>query len=144
MVKLKTILRERNNTNFSTGEVFINAIKSCIPRGVENKYLAKVYQALRIEVNHELDSLKSMLLQCRDLFNPGGRLVIITYHSLEDRIVKNFIKTGNFEGKPEKDFYGNLLVPFKALSNKVIVPDEEEITRNSRARSAKLRIAEKI
>lgn len=127
-----------------SSDEFIEAIKKCIPRGIENKYMAKVYQALRIEVNQELEALKKMLLQCLEVMNPGARLVVITYHSLEDRIVKNFFKSGNFEGKIEKDFFGNPIIPFKTISNKVIVPSAREIEENSRARSAKLRIAERI
>ncbi|HEY4787104.1 MAG TPA: 16S rRNA (cytosine(1402)-N(4))-methyltransferase RsmH [Bacteroidales bacterium] len=138
------IVSRREAHPFSGSEQFIEAIKTCIPRGNENKYLAKVYQALRIEVNRELESLKSMLTQCNEVMLAGGRLVIITYHSLEDRIVKNFIKTGNFEGNAEKDFYGNVTAPFKAVNNKVIVATEEEVKSNNRARSAKLRIAEKV
>jgi len=138
------IVSKRDSKAFSTSSQFIEAIKPCIPRGVENKYMAKVYQALRIEVNRELESLKSMLSQCVDLMPEGGRLVVITYHSLEDRIVKNFVKTGNFEGKMVKDFYGNPIAPFRAVNNKVITPNEDELKENSRSRSAKLRIAEKI
>ena len=138
------IVSGRSASNYKTSTQLVNAILPCVPRGAENKYLAKVYQALRIEVNHELDSLKLMLHQCNDVMNPGGRLVVITYHSLEDRIVKNFTKTGNFEGKVEKDFFGNVISPFKPLNNKVIVPSELETNRNPRARSAKLRIAERI
>jgi 16S rRNA (cytosine1402-N4)-methyltransferase len=138
------IVKVRENKPFRTGNEFITAINKCIPRGAENKYLAKVYQALRIEVNQELEALKQMLTQCLELMAPGSRLVIITYHSLEDRIVKNFFKSGNFEGKVEKDFYGNQITPFKLINNKIIIPTEEEIETNSRARSAKLRIAEKI
>jgi 16S rRNA (cytosine1402-N4)-methyltransferase len=139
-----TVISERSNTNFSTSNQFIDAIRPCIFKGAENKYLAKVYQALRIEVNRELEALKALLNQCIELIKSGGRLVIITYHSLEDRIVKNFIKTGNFEGKANKDFYGNPMAPFRPLNNKVITPSDEERASNSRARSAKLRIAERI
>lgn len=138
------IIRARSNKPFTNSSGFIDAIQRCIPRGAENKYLAKVYQALRIEVNQELEYLKQMLEQCIDIMLPGARLVIITYHSLEDRIVKNFFRSGNFEGKIEKDFYGNPIAPFKTINNKVIVPSPEEIEFNSRARSAKLRIAERI
>lgn len=112
-------------------------------RGRENKFFAQVFQALRIEVNGELDALKEMLLQTTKVLKPGGRLVVLSYHSLEDRLVKNFLKTGNFEGLEKKDFYGNLLSPFKPLTRKPVVPGEEEITLNGRARSAKLRIAER-
>ncbi len=115
-----------------------------LPKHSEHKFLAKVFQALRIEVNREMEFLKDMLLQTIDVIKPGGRLVVITYHSLEDRIVKNFIKNGQFEGAVEKDFFGNLKVPFKAVNRKVIIPTDEEIKINNRARSAKLRIAERI
>lgn len=138
------IVSNRESRAYSTSSQFIEAIKPCIPRGAENKYLAKVYQALRIEVNRELESLKSMLSQCINVIVPGGRLVVITYHSLEDRLVKNFVKAGNFQGELEKDFYGNIKAPFKALHSRVIVSTEEELEINSRARSAKLRIAERL
>ena len=140
---VSAIAGRRAYASFQSGDDFIDAIQSCIPRGTTHKYMAKVYQALRIEVNHELDALKEMLMQCPDVIKSGGRLVIITYHSLEDRLVKNFIRSGNFEGQVEKDFFGNQITPFKALSRKVIVPTKEELTENNRARSAKLRIAEK-
>ncbi|MDR1883149.1 MAG: 16S rRNA (cytosine(1402)-N(4))-methyltransferase RsmH [Prevotella sp.] len=110
----------------------------------EKKILAQVFQSLRIEVNEEMETLKEMLEQALDILKPGGRLVVITYHSLEDRLVKNFFKSGNFEGKIEKDFFGNFETPFKLINNKVIVPSSEEKERNPRSRSAKLRIAEKI
>jgi 16S rRNA (cytosine1402-N4)-methyltransferase len=139
-----TIVLARAQTDFLTSNQLIEAIKPCIFKGAENKYLAKVFQALRIEVNHELEALKAMLSQCTEMISPGGRLVVITYHSLEDRIVKNFIKTGNFEGTLNKDFFGNAITPFKPLNNKVITPSEEELTENTRARSAKLRIAERV
>lgn len=117
---------------------------TCAPRAIENKYLAQVFQALRIEVNNEMEALEEFLKASLQLLKPGGRLVIITYHSLEDRLCKNFMKSGNFEGKAEKDFYGNLITPFRLINRKVIVPGEEELAVNSRSRSAKLRIAEKI
>jgi len=120
------------------------AIARCVPRNNENQYLAKVFQALRIEANGELEALKRFLLSTVNTIKPGGRLVIITYHSLEDRLVKNFIKAGNFEGDEIKDLYGNSQSPFKAINNRVITPTEEELERNSRARSAKLRIAERV
>jgi len=113
-------------------------------RGKENKFFAKVFQALRIEVNDEIGALKAFLEQSAELLKTGGRLVVISYHSLEDRLVKNYIKAGNFEGTIEKDFYGNQLRIFNPVTRKPIVPDEKEIEANSRARSAKLRIAEKI
>ena len=108
----------------------------------EKKFLAQVFQALRIEVNDEMRALREMLQQTLQVLKPGGRLVVITYHSLEDRLVKNFLKTGNFEGKAEQDFFGNIRSPFRLVNNKVIVPSDEEIERNPRSRSAKLRIAE--
>lgn len=122
---------------------FQKIIAPCVPKLKEKKYLAQVYQALRIEVNGELDALEDMLLAAEKALRPGGRLVIITYHSLEDRIVKNFLKTGNFEGKVEKDFYGRTERSLELVNRKVIVPSVEEIEQNPRARSAKLRIAEK-
>lgn len=140
----KAIVTAREvDTIKSTGQLN-SIIEKCIPPQSKNKFLAMVFQALRIEVNDEMGALHDMLLQATDLLRPGGRLVVISYHSLEDRPVKNLIKTGNFEGKLNKDFYGNPIVPFKSITRKPIVPDEEEIAENSRARSAKLRIAEKL
>lgn len=138
------IIEARVHKNLNTSNKFIESIKWAIPRNQENKYLAKVYQALRIRVNNELESLKAMLMQCATVIKPGGRLVVITYHSLEDRIVKNFMKNGIFEGEAASDLFGNRKVPFRSISNKIITPTEEEIISNSRARSAKLRIAERI
>ena len=126
----------------TTGELG-KAIESVLPKFAEHKFLAKVYQALRIEVNQEMKSLEKFLIGAAKSLKPGGKLVIITYHSLEDRMVKNFIKSGNIDGKVEKDFYGNATVPLKAVNRKPILPQEEEIASNTRARSAKLRIAEK-
>jgi 16S rRNA (cytosine1402-N4)-methyltransferase len=117
---------------------------SCTARGKEFKYRAQVFQALRIEVNRELEALREFLQQAVLSLAPGGRLVIISYHSLEDRLVKNFIRSGNFEGRTEKDFYGNILAPLKVITRKAIVPEADEIDENNRARSAKLRVAEKI
>lgn len=105
--------------------------------------MAKVFQALRIEVNHEMEALQEMLMATSEILKPGGRLSVITYHSLEDRMVKNIMKTGNIEGKTEQDFFGNVKTPFKIINNKVIVPTDNEIETNPRSRSAKLRIAEK-
>ena len=115
-----------------------------LPKFAEHKFLAKVYQALRIEVNQEMKSLEKLLEGATESLKPGGRLVVITYHSLEDRMVKNFIKTGNIDGKTEKDLYGNVSAPLRALNRKPVLPEESEIASNTRARSAKLRIAEKI
>ena len=126
----------------TTGELG-KAIESVLPKFAEHKFLAKVYQALRIEVNQEMKSLEKFLIGAAKSLKPGGKLVIITYHSLEDRMVKNFIKAGNIDGKIEKDFYGNATAPLKAVNRKPILPQEEEIASNTRARSAKLRIAEK-
>lgn len=127
----------------TTGELD-EAVKAALPKFAEHKYLAKVYQALRIEVNHEMRSLEKFLEGAADTLRPGGRLVVITYHSLEDRMVKNFIKTGRADGMEEKDIFGNIHAPLKAVNRKPILPQEEEIASNTRARSAKLRIAEKI
>ncbi|MEA3446073.1 MAG: 16S rRNA (cytosine(1402)-N(4))-methyltransferase RsmH [Bacteroidota bacterium] len=138
------IITSRQITDIKTSNEFINSIKNCIPHKNENKYLAKVFQALRIEVNQEIDALKEFLMQTSLALKPGGRLVVISYHSLEDKLVKNFMKTGTFGSIIEKDIYGNSNCPFKIISKKVIVPDENEIEKNKRARSAKLRIAEKI
>ncbi|MFV0291591.1 MAG: 16S rRNA (cytosine(1402)-N(4))-methyltransferase RsmH [Mangrovibacterium sp.] len=137
------ICKARKEKAIKTIADFKLAIEPCVIKKAESKYLAKVFQALRIETNGELDVLKEFLEQSVELLNPGGRLVVITYHSLEDRLVKNFIKAGNFEGKQEVDFYGNIQNDLIAVNRKVVVPDEAEIERNPRARSAKLRIAEK-
>jgi 16S rRNA (cytosine1402-N4)-methyltransferase len=119
------------------------AMDKCVRRGRENQYYAQVFQALRIEVNKELDVLKEFLQQSLEILKPGGRLVVISYHSLEDRMVKNFTRSGNFEGDIEKDFYGNMLTPFAQITRKPIMPDDAEVETNNRARSAKLRIVEK-
>ena len=119
------------------------AVARFLPRGSENKVLAQIFQALRIEVNEEMKVLEAFLSQCADVLNPGGRLVVLSYHSLEDRLVKNFMKTGNAEGNLEKDFFGNQLTPYKLMTSKPVVPSDEEIQLNSRARSAKLRVAER-
>ena len=136
------IVRERAKEPFERIFPFVETLKPFYGKDKEKKDMARVFQALRIEVNKELDVLKSLLNQSLELLNPGGRLVILTYHSLEDRLVKNFIRSGNIEGKIEKDFFGNVIAPLKAVNNKVIVANEEEIAQNPRARSAKLRIAE--
>jgi 16S rRNA (cytosine1402-N4)-methyltransferase len=128
----------------STSEELKAALSKHLQRGKEHKLLAQVFQALRIEVNGELDVLKDLLNQSIEVLKPGGRLSVISYHSLEDRLVKDFMKTGNFEGEPQKDFYGNLIRPLKPLHTKPIIPNQEEIDRNNRARSAKLRSAEYI
>jgi len=117
-------------------------IAPCTPKGKEFQYLAKVFQALRIEINNEMDALKELLQQAAEVLKPEGRIVVIAYHSLEDRLVKNFFRTGNFEGENEKDFFGNLIRPLEPVNRKPIVPGEEELKENNRARSAKLRIAQ--
>ena len=137
------ICKARELTPIQTTGELGKAIESVLPKFAEHKFLAKVYQALRIEVNQEMKSLEKFLIGAAKSLKPGGKLVIITYHSLEDRMVKNFIKAGNIDGKVEKDFYGNATAPLKAVNRKPILPQEEEIASNTRARSAKLRIAEK-
>lgn len=138
------IVKARGTAPIATSEELYRAVAPCVPKLKEKKYLAKVYQALRIEVNRELEALEEMLVQAMEVLKPGGRLVIITYHSLEDRLVKNFLKAGNAEGKIEKDLiYGHADRNFELVNRKVIVPSEEEVMQNPRARSAKLRIAEK-
>ncbi len=142
--KLASVLvKARSTQPIRTIGEFLEVVKPLFGREREKKELAKVFQALRIEVNREMEALKEMLQAATEVLKPGGRLVVITYHSLEDRMVKNLMKTGNVEGKSETDFFGNLQTPYRLVNNKVIVPDEEEIRRNPRSRSAKLRIAEK-
>ncbi len=138
------IVMARDSEPIETTEQLKAAVRRRLPRGKENKVLAQVFQALRIEVNQELEALTALLTQCPDVLKEGGRLVVMSYHSLEDRIVKNFMKTGNAEGKEEKDFFGNLLTPYRLVTRKPVVPTDEEMESNSRARSAKLRIAERI
>ena len=137
------ICKARENAAIETTTDLGKAIEKALPKFAEHKFLAKVYQALRIEVNQEMKSLEKFLSGAAKSLKEGGRLVVITYHSLEDRMVKNFIKTGNIDGKVVKDFYGNSNAPLKAVNRKPILPTEEEISSNTRARSAKLRIAEK-
>jgi 16S rRNA (cytosine1402-N4)-methyltransferase len=138
------IERVRLKQTIQTTKQLQEAVLLCVPRGQENKFFAKMFQALRIEVNDEMEALKDLLAQSVDLLRSGGRIVIISYHSLEDRLVKNFFKSGNFEGNVEKDFYGIPKTSFRLITKKPVTPGEEEIQRNGRARSAKLRIAEKI
>ncbi|WP_370448490.1 16S rRNA (cytosine(1402)-N(4))-methyltransferase RsmH [Bacteroides sp. OF04-15BH] len=137
------VVKNRNNQRIETTGDLMNIIKVFFERDREKKELAKVFQALRIEVNQEMQALKEMLTASAVLLKAGGRLSVLTYHSLEDRMVKNLIKTGNVEGHVEKDFFGNTNAPLKMVNNKVIIASEEEQTRNPRSRSAKLRIAEK-
>lgn len=139
------IVKTRKENPYKKTSDLLNTLNSFVGRGEkEKKVLAQAFQALRIEVNDEMQTLKDMLEQSLEILKVGGRISVITYHSLEDRIVKNFFKTGNFEGKVEKDFFGNFETPFKLINNKVIIPNKEEEERNPRSRSAKLRIAEKI
>ena len=139
----KAILDAREENPIKTTDQLKKVLGRFLPKMKENKILAQVYQAIRIEVNQEIEVLKEFLLQVPDLLQTGGRLSLISYHSLEDRLVKRFIRSGKFEGEPEKDFYGNINVPLKKVGG-LIVPSTEEIARNNRARSAKLRIAERI
>ncbi len=136
------IVKQRATNTLQTTEQLSGLLKPMAPRGKEMKFLAQAFQALRIEVNGELEALKEFLIQCTDVVKPGGRLVVIAYHSLEDRLVKNFIRSGNFEGSIEKDLYGNYSTAFRPMS-KVVTASEKEIKENSRARSARLRIAQK-
>jgi len=131
----------RKSNTISTIQQFKEVIAPCVPKFKDHKYLAQVFQALRIEVNQEMEVLKEMLMQASDVLKPEGRLVVITYHSLEDRLVKNYVRDGKFEGGASKDFFGNIQTPLEAVNRKPITPSEEEIERNGRARSAKLRIA---
>ncbi len=138
------ILRSRVNNPLNTTTDLVNLLNRFVKSKNRYKYFAQVFQALRIEVNDEINALKKLLGQTSDLLVSGGRMAVIAYHSLEDRLVKNFINKGNFEGKVEKDIYGNFSKPMKAVNRKPITPSQEEISLNPRARSAKLRIAEKI
>ncbi|WP_197276641.1 16S rRNA (cytosine(1402)-N(4))-methyltransferase RsmH [Flavobacterium sp. KJJ] len=142
-VLARTILEAREYQPIKTTDELKVVLAKYLPERVRNKILAQIYQAIRIEVNQEMDVLKEFIEQSLEILNPGGRFSVISYHSLEDRLVKRFIKNGMFEGEPERDFFGNFSVPFKTIG-KLIVPDDAEIKINNRARSAKLRIAEKI
>lgn len=138
------IVSARLGTRIKTTMELNDVVGVCVPGKMRNKYLAQVFQALRIEVNDEMGVLKDFLMQAKEVLNPGGRLVVITYHSLEDRLVKNFLRKGSFAGELEKDFFGNPLLDFKMINKKPIVSTAEELTINNRARSAKLRVAEKL
>jgi 16S rRNA (cytosine1402-N4)-methyltransferase len=140
----RAVVTYRTGNPIQTLADFKAAAGAHIPKGKENKYMAQVFQALRIEVNAEIEVLENFLVQTADVLNTGGRLVVMSYHSLEDRPVKNFIAKGKFRGEVEKDFFGNEEKPFKAITRKAVVADEEELERNSRSRSAKLRIGEKL
>ena len=139
----RLIVHARKEKKMETVGDLKQVIEKVVRKGRENKYYAQVFQALRIEVNKEMEALKELLTQSLEVLKPGGRLVVISYHSLEDRLVKNIMRSGKFEGEVEKDFFGNQLTPFTQITRKPTTPSEEEITENNRARSAKLRIAEK-
>jgi 16S rRNA (cytosine1402-N4)-methyltransferase len=140
----QTIEQARDVQKIVTVTQFLEAIARCVPAKIEKKYLAQVFQALRIEVNGEMDALEAFLVRTLEVLKPGGRLVVISYHSLEDRMVKNFMRSGRIDGKTEQDFYGHYHLPLEVITRKVIVPDEKETGLNPRARSAKLRIAQKV
>lgn len=139
----RTIVQKREKEPIVRISQFVEVLRPYFSREKEKKDMARVFQALRIEVNSEMKVLEEMLMQCVELLAPGGRIAVLTYHSLEDRLVKNFFRSGNFEGKLEKDFFGNVIAPLRVVNNKVIVAGDEEIAMNPRARSAKLRIAQK-
>ena len=140
----RTVSEARKSHDISTVSGFTRAISACIPKGSENRYMAQVFQALRIEVNGELEALKLVLEQAAEVIKPGGRLVVISYHSLEDRLVKNFMRSGRADGLMEKDFYGNTSSPWVLVERKALTPAPGEVAANPRARSAKLRIAERV
>ena len=137
------IVRAREAAPIETTAQLVEAVKPCTPKKDESKFLTKLFQALRIEVNGEMEALKMALEQSLKVLRPGGRLVVISYHSLEDRLVKNFLRSGNFSGSVEKDFFGRALTPFEIITRKAVVPTAEELERNPRSRSAKLRAAAK-
>jgi 16S rRNA (cytosine1402-N4)-methyltransferase len=139
----RVIVEDRALNPISSSDQLKKTLSRFLPKHKENKILAQIYQAIRIEVNQELEALKEFLLQTQEVLKPGGRLSLISYHSLEDRLVKRFMRSGLFEGEPEKDVFGRVEVPFK-LIGKFVIPSEEEIKANNRARSAKLRVAEKL
>lgn len=140
----KAIVVAREKEAITTTGGLCEAVRGLLPKGRENKMLAMIFQALRIEVNGELEALRQMLTQAAEILNPEGRICVMSYHSLEDRLVKNFFRTGNFEGEVKKDFYGNLIAPLAPVTRKPVVAGEEELQNNNRARSAKLRIASKL
>ncbi len=140
----KAVVQERAQRKFERNFDLIDLLKPIAPRGKDFKYYAQIFQALRIEVNKEMEALETFLMQCTDAMEVGGRLVVMSYHSLEDRMVKNYINTGKIYGDLDKDFYGNPIRPYKAVNRKPIIASEEELEQNKRARSAKLRVAEKL
>lgn len=141
---VEELMSYRSMSKLTTTQQLIEIAEKCVPGKMRNKYLAQVFQALRIEVNDEMNALREMIEQAHEVLKSGGRFSVITYHSLEDRLVKNYIKNGKFEGEVEKDFFGNPQLKFKVINRKPITPSEQELKQNNRARSAKLRIAEKI
>lgn len=138
------IVEARTESRILTTKNLVDITQKCFPREREKKEITKMFQALRIEVNHEMDALREMLMAAGQVLKPGGRLVVITYHSLEDRMVKNIMKTGNVEGRQQQDFFGRVQSPYRLVVNKPIVPSADEQTENPRSRSAKLRVAERI
>jgi len=140
----RAIVSARTNAPLNTTQDLLNVLQKLAPRGKEHKYYAQVFQAIRIEVNQELEVLESFLTQCVDVLQPGGRLVVMSYHSLEDRLVKRFFQSGNLSGEVEKDFYGNPVKPLEAVNKKPLSATEQEISQNPRARSARLRVATKL
>lgn len=139
----RKICERRQKKKIRTINELLEVVSGLVQKNKINQFLSKIFQAIRIEVNEEMDVLKKLLEQGREVIKPGGRFVVITYHSLEDRLVKNFFRSGNFNGELQKDFYGNVLKPFEEINRKPIIPDETELEANNRARSAKLRIAER-
>ena len=139
----RKICERRQNKKIQTINELLEVVSGLVQKNKINQFLSKIFQAIRIEVNEEMSVLKKLLEQGREVIKPGGRFVVITYHSLEDRLVKNFFRSGNFNGELQKDFYGNVLKPFEEINRKPIIPDETELEANNRARSAKLRIAER-
>ena len=140
----RAIVNNRSKSAITEVQDLLRVLQPYVGRDKEKKELAQIFQALRIEVNDEMVALQKLLQSSLEALKPGGRMAVLTYHSLEDRLVKNFFRSGNLEGKIEKDFYGNVLSPWKLVNNKVIVADEQELTQNPRSRSAKLRVAEKV
>ena len=140
----RAIILFRDRYSIDTTFKLKEAVSSFVPARFENKFMAKLFQAIRIAVNDEIAALREMLLQCHDVLKPGGRLVVISYHSIEDRLVKHFMRTGNFEDRKETDFYGKSNTPFRVITRKAVTPSQDELAVNSRARSARLRIGEKL
>ena len=137
-------MRAREQAEIKTTAQLVEAVRPCTPKRDESKFLTKLFQALRIEVNGEMEALKMALEQSLKVLRPGGRLVVISYHSLEDRLVKNFMRSGNFEGKLQQDFFGRVQTPFDVVTRKAVAPTADEVQRNSRSRSAKMRAAIKL